>query len=103
MISTVKKEIAISKELHSKIEWACTFSNCEPKIKNGNLRMIEKTNLAYVEPHTAVIKDKIYLFFNEHEYPRLSHRAGPRAHVVGVDPRLERQGSAGKTGSSGMD
>ena len=23
--------------------------------------------------------------------------------VVGVDPRLERQGSAGKTGSSGMD
>ena len=45
MISTVKREIAISKELHSKIEWACTFSNC-----------------------TAVIKDKIYLFFNEHEY-----------------------------------
>ena len=68
MISTVKKEIAISKELHSKIEWACTFSNCEPKIKNGNLRMVEKTNLAYVEPHTAVIKDKLYLFFNEHEY-----------------------------------
>lgn len=64
MISTVKREIAISKELHSKIEWACTFSNCEPKIKNGNLRMVEKTNLAYVEPHTAVIEDKIYLFFN---------------------------------------
>ena len=40
MISTIKKEIAISKELHSKIEWACTFSNCEPKIKNGNLRML---------------------------------------------------------------
>ena len=58
MISTVKKEIAISKELHSKIEWACTFSNCEPKIKNGNLRMIEKTNIAYVEPHTAVILEK---------------------------------------------
>ena len=27
----------------------------------------------------------------------------PRADVVGVDPRLERQGSAGKTGSSGME
>ena len=39
MISAVKREIAISKELHSKIEWACTFSNCEPKIKNGNLRI----------------------------------------------------------------
>ena len=42
MISTVKKEITMSKELHSKIEWACTFSNCKPKIKNCNLRMVEK-------------------------------------------------------------
>ncbi|MBQ3408817.1 MAG: hypothetical protein IJH12_06420 [Clostridia bacterium] len=55
MLSIVNREIAISKELHSKIKWACTFSNCEPKIKNGSLRMVEKTNLAYVEPHTAVI------------------------------------------------
>ena len=68
MISTVIREIAIEKELLSKIEWACTFSNCEPKIKNGNLRMVEKTNIAYIEPHTAIIKDKVYLFFNEHEY-----------------------------------
>ena len=57
-----------NQELLSKIEWACTFSNCEPKIKNGNLRMVEKTNIAYIEPHTAIIKDKLYLFFNEHEY-----------------------------------
>ena len=68
MISTVKKEITIQNELLSKIKWACTFSNCEPKIKNGNLRMVEKTNIAYIEPHTAIIKDKLYLFFNEHEY-----------------------------------
>lgn len=68
MISTINKEITISKELLSKIEWACTFSNCKPKIKNGNLRMIEKTNIAYVEPHKVLIKDKLYLFFNEHEY-----------------------------------
>ena len=68
MISTVKREIAIEKELRSKIEWACTFSNCEPNIKNGNLRMVEKTNIAYVEPHRVFIKDKLYLFFNEHDY-----------------------------------
>ena len=59
MISTVKREIAIEKELLSKIEWACTFGNCEPKIKNGNLRMVEKTNIAYVEPHSVVIKGKL--------------------------------------------
>lgn len=68
MISTVKREIAIEKELRSKIEWACTFSNCEPKIKNGSLRMVKKTNIAYVEPHSVYIKGKVYLFFNEHQY-----------------------------------
>ena len=48
------------------------------------------------------------LWFSLESFPRgfptkLSHRAVQRAHVVGVDPRLERQGSARKTGSSGMD
>lgn len=62
MISTVKREIAINKKLRSKIEWACTLSNCEPKIKNGNLRIVEKTNFAYVEPHRVFIKNKLYLF-----------------------------------------
>ena len=68
MICTVNKKISIEKDLLSKIKWACTFSNCEPKIKNGNLRMIEKTNLAYIEPHSVIIKDKLYLFFNEHDF-----------------------------------
>ena len=68
MISTIKRKISINEELLSKIKWACTFSNCEPKIRNGNLRIVEKTNIAYIEPHTAVIKDKVYLFFNDHEY-----------------------------------
>ena len=68
IISTVKKEITIQNELLSKIKWACTFSNCEPKIKNGNLRRLEKFNVAYVEPHKAIIKDKTYLFFNYHDY-----------------------------------
>jgi len=68
MITTIKKEIPIEKELRSKIKWACTFSNCEPKIINGNLRIVQKTNLAYVKPHRVIIKNKLYLFFNEHEY-----------------------------------
>ena len=29
---------------------------------------MENTNLAYVEPHQVFIKDKLYLFFNEHDY-----------------------------------
>ena len=58
MISTIEREITMENELRSKIKWACTFSNCEPKIRNGNLRRLEKFNIAYVEPHTAVILEK---------------------------------------------
>ena len=48
------------------------------------------------------------LWFSLESFPRgfptrLSHSAVPRAHVVGFDPQLERHGSSGKTGSSGMD
>ena len=32
------------------------------------MRIIEHTNLAYVEPHRVIIKDCLYLFFNEHDY-----------------------------------
>ena len=41
MISTVKKEITIQNELLQTIKWACTFSNCEQKIKNRIFRRIE--------------------------------------------------------------
>ncbi len=68
MIMLTEKKIEISKELSSKIKWACTFSNCKPKIKNGNLRIINKSNIAYVEPHKVEIKDTTYLFFNSHDY-----------------------------------
>ena len=29
------------------------------------LRIVEHTNIAYVEPHKVIIDDKLYLFFNE--------------------------------------
>ena len=68
MITVIKKEIKISKELLSKIEWACAFSKQAPQIINGNLRIIKHINLAYVEPHRVLIKEKLFLFFNEHDY-----------------------------------
>ena len=68
MLSIVKKEINISKELKSKIEWTCKLKQVTPEIINGSLRIVEHTNLAYVEPHRVIIKGKLYLFFNEHEY-----------------------------------
>ncbi len=59
MLNIIKKQINISKELNSKIEWACQLKlkgKEKPKIYQGSLRVIEHSNLAYVEPHRLVIK-----------------------------------------------
>ena len=71
MISIVKKKNKISRDLLSKIEWACRLNAIKLEhqmILEGCLRVIEHTNLAYVEPHRVIIKNNLYLFFNEHEY-----------------------------------
>ena len=71
MINIVKKKKKISRDLLSKIEWACGLNSIKLdhiKIYEGCLRIIEHTNLAYVEPHRVIIKNNLYLFFNEHDY-----------------------------------
>ena len=68
MLQIIKKDINMSKELLSKIEWTCKIKQVKPEIRNGYLRIVEHTNLAYVEPHQVIIKNKLYLFFNEHNY-----------------------------------
>lgn len=39
MIDTVIKKIKITKDLQSKISWACTFSKVVPEIIEGNLHI----------------------------------------------------------------
>ena len=68
MLQIIKKEINMSNELLSKIEWACKLKQIKPEIHNGYLHIVAHTNLAYVEPHRVVIGDKLYLFFNEQNY-----------------------------------
>ena len=71
MVYIIKQKINISKELKSKIEWACQLKlkgKEQPIIEEGWLRIIEHTNLAYVEPHKVKIKNNLYLFFNEQDY-----------------------------------
>ena len=64
MVSVFKKEIEIEESLKKKIEFICSFCNTTPIIENGSLRMIERTNLAYVEPHRIIIKGINFLAFN---------------------------------------
>ena len=63
MVSVIKKEIEIEESLKKKIEFICSFCNTTPIIENGSLRTIERTNLAYVEPH-IIIKGITFLAFN---------------------------------------
>ena len=71
MISIVKKKNKIKRDLLSKIEWACSLNAIKLEhemIFEGCLRIIEHTNLSYVEPHRVIIKDRLFLFFNECDY-----------------------------------
>ena len=58
----------MSDELKTKIEWSCKFSKKFYEIIDGYLRIVEHTNLAYVEPHKVIIDNQLYLFFNEQKY-----------------------------------
>jgi hypothetical protein len=68
MINIVKKKINMSDELKAKINWSCKFNRKSYQIIEGYLRIVEHTNLAYVEPHKVIIEDKLYLFFNEQKH-----------------------------------
>ena len=60
----ITQEIKIEESLKKKIEFICSFCNTTPIIENGSLRTIERTNLAYVEPHRIIIKGITFLAFN---------------------------------------
>ena len=68
MINIVKKKINMSDELKTKINWSCKFTKKSYQIIEGYLRIVEHSNLAYVEPHKVIIGDKLYLFFNEQKH-----------------------------------
>ena len=56
----VKKKNKISRDLLSKIEWACSLNSIKfehQMILQGCLRIIEHTNLAYVESHRVIINN----------------------------------------------
>ena len=68
MIKVVKRKINMNDELKSKIEWSCKFSKQKYEVIEGCLRIVEHTNLAYVEPHKVIINNRLYLFFNEQDH-----------------------------------
>ena len=77
-----------------------------PRLKWGHARALSFRAAAVVSHFPS--RGSRDLWLSLEAFPRgfptrVSHRAGPRANVVCVDPRLESRGSAGKTGLPGMD
>ena len=64
MVNIIKEDLDIEEALKKKLEFICSFCNTTPVIENGSLRTIERTNLAYVEPHRIIIKGINFLAFN---------------------------------------
>lgn len=64
MINIIKQEIPIDKLLKKKLEFICDFCNTTPTFINGSIRKIDKSNLAYVEPHKVIINNIMFLVFN---------------------------------------
>ena len=64
MVNIIKEELPIEESLRKKLELICEFAKTTPKIINGNIRKIDRTNLTYIEPHRIIIKNKLYLAFN---------------------------------------
>ena len=65
MLKVITKELKISEELKRKVDMICKFANVKPKYQNGNIKSIDKTNLAYVKPHIITIKKTNFLMFDE--------------------------------------
>lgn len=65
----------MSDEIKTKIEWSCKFSKKSYEIIEGYLRIVEHTNLAYVEPHKVIIDNQLYLFFNEQKHKDIKARS----------------------------
>ena len=62
-----KKESESDYMLTKKVDIICKFAYAKPTYKNGNIRNVKGTNIAYVKPHIITINKIDYLMFDECE------------------------------------
>ena len=65
MINVTKENIEIEESLNNRIKSITKFLGVKSKLTSGKLISIDKTNMAYIEPHKLEINNITYLFFNE--------------------------------------
>ena len=64
MIKFIKQELPFEKSLKQRLDFICKICKTKPTFINGNIIKIDKTNLAYIEPHRIIIKGITFLAFN---------------------------------------
>ncbi len=65
MINITKENIEIEDSLNNRIKSITKFLGVKSKLIKGKLISIDKTNLAYIEPHKLEVNNITYLFFND--------------------------------------
>ncbi len=65
MVNIIKQGINMEESLKRRLDIICDFCNTTPKIINGSIRKVDKTNLSYVEQHKIIIKGITFLAFCE--------------------------------------
>lgn len=65
MINITKENIEIEDSLNNRIKSITKFLGVKSKLTKGKLISIDKTNLAYIEPHKLEVNNITYLFFND--------------------------------------
>ena len=73
----IKEELRFEENLKKRLEFICEFSKVTPTFINGSIRKLEKTNLTYIEPHRVIIKEKLFLFFNNNPVPPIDKNINP--------------------------
>ena len=66
MLNFKKEKVNIDDKLKQRIDFICKFCGFKPTFESGNIISLEKTNLYYIEPNKAIIKDILIniLFFS---------------------------------------
>ena len=61
----IKEKYELEESLNKRVKNLLMFLNLKGKLIEGEIINIDKTNLAYINPHKLKIQNNTYLFFNE--------------------------------------
>ena len=56
----IKQELEFEECLKQRLEFIFEFSKVNTTFINGSIRKLERTNITYIEPHRAIIKNMDY-------------------------------------------